>query len=157
MELEDGDATTESLAASKLEAVKLVRELGVSGSQTARDLDLHENMLRKWVREQATDPKSAFSEHGIRKARAAGVERLHRELARMKRERDILEKAATYLEADVHQHLQPDHLKRRIGVAKRRRWRAGAIHALPHQASPDYQPVHLVQRSHYDLGLMTIR
>ncbi len=33
----------------KLEAVKLVRERGVSVSQAARDLDLHENVLRKWV------------------------------------------------------------------------------------------------------------
>ena len=32
----------------KLEAVKLVRERGVSVSQAARDLDLHENVLRKW-------------------------------------------------------------------------------------------------------------
>jgi len=47
----------------KLEAVKLVRERGVSVSQAARDLDLHENVLRKWVREQAADPGSAFPGH----------------------------------------------------------------------------------------------
>lgn len=35
----------------KLEAVKLVRERGVSVSQAGRDLDLRENVLRKWVRE----------------------------------------------------------------------------------------------------------
>ena len=35
----------------KPEAVKLVCERGVSVSQTARDLNLHENVLRKWVRE----------------------------------------------------------------------------------------------------------
>jgi len=44
----------------KLEAVKLVRESRVSVSQAARDLDLHENVLRKWVREQVADPGSAF-------------------------------------------------------------------------------------------------
>jgi len=44
----------------KLEAVKLVRERGVSAAQAARDLDLHENVLRKWVREFATDPQEAF-------------------------------------------------------------------------------------------------
>jgi transposase-like protein len=32
----------------KLEAVKLVRERGVSVSQAAGDLDRHENVLRKW-------------------------------------------------------------------------------------------------------------
>jgi transposase len=34
----------------KLEAVRLVRERGVSVAQASRDLDLHENLLRKWVR-----------------------------------------------------------------------------------------------------------
>lgn len=36
----------------KIEAVKLVTERGVAASQVARDLDVHENVLRKWVREQ---------------------------------------------------------------------------------------------------------
>jgi transposase-like protein len=40
----------------KLEAVKLVRERGVAVAQAARDLDLHVNVLRKWVREQSADP-----------------------------------------------------------------------------------------------------
>ena len=35
----------------KVEAVRLVHELGVSVAQAARDLDLHENMLRRWVKE----------------------------------------------------------------------------------------------------------
>ncbi len=44
----------------KLDAVKPVRERGVSVSQAAHDLDLHENVLRKWVREQVADSESAF-------------------------------------------------------------------------------------------------
>jgi transposase-like protein len=55
----------------KLEAVKLVRERGVSVSQAARDLDLHENVLRRWVREQAADPGSAFPGHGVMKPEGA--------------------------------------------------------------------------------------
>ena len=39
----------------KLEAVKLVRERGVAVAQAARDLDLHVNVLRKWVREQSAN------------------------------------------------------------------------------------------------------
>jgi len=39
--------------------VKLVVERGVGFAQAARDLDLHVNVLRKWVREQATDPRRA--------------------------------------------------------------------------------------------------
>jgi transposase len=80
--------------------VKLVRERGVSVSQAARDLDLHENVLRKWVREQTADPGSAFPGHGVLKPEQQQIERLRRELARMKAERDILKKAATYFARD---------------------------------------------------------
>jgi transposase len=48
----------------KLEAVKLVRDRGVSAAQAARDLDVHENVLRKWVKEFGTDPVQAFPGHG---------------------------------------------------------------------------------------------
>ena len=44
----------------KLEPVKLVRDRGVAVAQAARDLDLHENVLRKCVREAEADPQSAF-------------------------------------------------------------------------------------------------
>lgn len=40
-------------------------------SQAARDLDLHENVLRKWVREQQADPGSAFPGHGVMKPELA--------------------------------------------------------------------------------------
>ena len=49
----------------KLEAVKLVRERGVSVSQAARDLDLHENVLRKWVREQAADAAASWTRRRV--------------------------------------------------------------------------------------------
>lgn len=32
----------------KVEAVRLIRERGVSVAQAARDLEIHENMLRHW-------------------------------------------------------------------------------------------------------------
>lgn len=35
----------------KPEAVKLVKERGVSVAQACRDLDLGENVLRKWIRQ----------------------------------------------------------------------------------------------------------
>ena len=82
----------------KLEAVKLVRDRGVSVSQAARDLDVHTNVLRKWVREAVSDPGSAFPGHGTMKPEQQEIERLRRELARMKAERDILKKAAAYFE-----------------------------------------------------------
>jgi len=48
----------------KLEAVRLVKDRGVAVAQAARDLDLHENVLRKWVRERSADPQHAFPGHG---------------------------------------------------------------------------------------------
>lgn len=80
----------------KLEAVKLVKERGVSVAQAARDLDVHENVLRKWMREQASDPQQAFPGKGVMKPEAAEIERLKREVAKLKMERDILKKAAAF-------------------------------------------------------------
>ena len=44
----------------KLEAVRLIQERGVSAAQASRDLGVHENVLRKWVRDIEADPKQAF-------------------------------------------------------------------------------------------------
>jgi transposase len=82
--------------AFKLEAVKLVRERGVSAAQAARDLDVHENVLRKWVKDFAADPQHAFPGQGQMKPEQLEIERLRREVIRLKAERDILKKAAAY-------------------------------------------------------------
>ena len=82
--------------AFKLEAVKLVRDRGVSASQAARDLDVHENVLRKWVKEFAADPQHAFPGQGQMKPEQAEIERLRREVIRLKAERDILKKATAF-------------------------------------------------------------
>ena len=76
--------------AFKLEAVRLVRERGVSAAQAARDLDVHENVLRKWVREFAADPRQAFPGQGQMKPEQLEIERLRREVIKLKAERDIL-------------------------------------------------------------------
>jgi transposase len=82
--------------AFKLEAVKLVRERGVSAAQAARDLDVHENVLRKWVKEFAVDPQHAFPGQGQMKPEQQEIERLRREVIRLKAERDILKKATAF-------------------------------------------------------------
>lgn len=85
----------------KLEAVKLVRERGVGVARAARDLDVHENVLRKWVREYSSDPAQAFPGHGQMKPEQLELERLRKEVAKLKAERDILKKAAAYFAKDV--------------------------------------------------------
>jgi transposase len=48
----------------KVEAVRLVEERSVSVARAARDLDLHENVLHKWVKTFGAVPVQAFPEHG---------------------------------------------------------------------------------------------
>ena len=48
----------------KLEAVRLVKERGVSVAQASRDLGVHANVLREWVRAFAADPEQAFPGRG---------------------------------------------------------------------------------------------
>ena len=65
----------------KIEAVRLVRDRGVSVAQASRDLNVHENVIRKWVRDFAADPAQAFPGHGVMKAEQAEIERLKKLLA----------------------------------------------------------------------------
>ena len=80
----------------KLEAIKLVRERGVSVAQASRDLDVHENVLRKWIKDYVADPQQAFPGQGKMKPEQLEIERLRREVRRLQAERDILKKAAAY-------------------------------------------------------------
>ena len=58
------------------------------------DLDVHENVLRKWVKEYGSDPVQAFPGHGQMKPEQLEIERLRKEVAKLKAERDI--SRATY-------------------------------------------------------------
>lgn len=80
----------------KLEAVKLISERGVTVAQVSRDLDIGENVLRRWVREFAVDPQQAFPGQGQVKPDQVEIDRLRREVTKLKAERDILKMAAAY-------------------------------------------------------------
>ena len=84
----------------KLKAVRLVRDRGVSAAQAARDLEVHANVLRKWVGDFASDPQQAFPGHGQMKPEQLEIDRLRRQVAKLKAERDILKKAAAYFAKD---------------------------------------------------------
>jgi transposase len=77
----------------KREAVKLVKERGVSAAQAARDLGIGQNVMSRWVREASAEKAQAFPGRGQMKPDDAEVARLKRELAKIKAERDILKKA----------------------------------------------------------------
>ena len=65
----------------KLEAVRLVKERGVAVAQAARDLDLHEHVLRKWIRDLSVDPQHAFPGHGQMTPEQLEIDRLRKEVA----------------------------------------------------------------------------
>ena len=84
----------------KREAVKLVRQPGASKAAIARDLGIGANLLGRWAREEdgavASIPRSGKGD-GIS---VQEFERMRRELAKVKMERDILKKALGYFAAD---------------------------------------------------------
>ena len=80
----------------KLGAINLVKEWGVAVAQAARDLDVAEGVLRRWLREGFTDPQHDFPGHGQVKPEQHEVTQVRREVAKLKAERDIQKKAAAY-------------------------------------------------------------
>ena len=87
----------------KVEAVRRMAErraAGVSMAQIARELDVRDDLLRKWQR-QATEragapPADVFPGHGRLPSDEAELKRLERENARLKQEVAFLKTAAAY-------------------------------------------------------------
>lgn len=82
----------------KREAVKLVGQPGASKAAIARDLGIGANLLGRWCREANVD---AEVPGGHEKVSPQEYERMRRELAKVKTERDILKKALGYFAADL--------------------------------------------------------
>lgn len=84
----------------KIEAIKLIRERGVSAAHAGRDLGIHD-LLRKWVKEFGSDPVQAFPGHGQMKPEHQEIERHKREVNKLRAEREILKAAATFFAKEV--------------------------------------------------------
>ena len=80
----------------RLEAIRLVKERGASVVQARRDLDVGENVVERWIREFSSEHGQAFPDQGQAKPEQQGIDRLRREVAKLKAERDILEKLAPH-------------------------------------------------------------
>lgn len=65
-------------------------------AQAARDLDVAESVLRRWMRELASAPVAAFPGNRQMRADLAEIAALKKEVARLRAERDILKKAAAF-------------------------------------------------------------
>ena len=85
----------------KIEAVRLTTEGGVSVAKAARDLEINESTLHNWrrqFRQWGAGPgagKEALSQ-------AEEMQRLRKDLARVREERDFLKKAAVWLAKEAH-------------------------------------------------------
>jgi transposase len=85
----------------KIEAVRMTTEGGVSVAQAARDLEMNESTLHNWrrqFRQWGTGPgagKEALSQ-------AEELQRVRKELAKVREERDFLKKAAVWLAKEAH-------------------------------------------------------
>jgi transposase len=83
----------------KAEAVRLVTVEGHSARQVARDLDIHESLLRRWQRKLAarqarapgTKPSATIAAAII--VEQEEIRKLKRENERLRMERDVLKKA----------------------------------------------------------------
>src|SRR5271168_1767033 len=73
----------------KLEAVRLIKDRGVSYAQASAGLGVHPTQLRNWVKQLADDPQHAFPGQGQMKPEQLEIAQLKREVARLKAERDI--------------------------------------------------------------------
>jgi len=77
----------------KADAVRLVTDKGISVSQVAMDLGIHENTIYKWMRQYKADPGGAFPGKGRLKPQDEEFRRLQRENEVLREEREILKKA----------------------------------------------------------------
>ena len=77
----------------KDEAVKLITEQGHRITEAARNLDIHDSLLRRWIKDRSTDGKGNSPESGKLQRK---LKRLKRENERLRMEREILKKAAAF-------------------------------------------------------------
>ncbi len=82
----------------KLEAVKMVKERGVALSlPTPQDLELNENMLRRWILEFSEDLQDVFLGLGHMMPEQAKIARLQGSIAKLKMGHEILKKGRSVL------------------------------------------------------------
>jgi len=80
----------------KVEAVRLALESGEAASRIAKELGVHPNTLKAWMDELQADPKNAFPGKGRMKPDAEELQRLRREVVRLRQELEFLKKTAAY-------------------------------------------------------------
>lgn len=80
----------------KQESVRLAQRADVGFARAAKDLGIHESLLRSWAKAHQTEGADAFRGHGKKAALEAENARLQREVRTLTEERDILKKATAF-------------------------------------------------------------
>ena len=76
----------------KREAGRQALQPGNAVAAVAQDLGVYEGVLRRWIEELGSGPAGKASERPLKNEQSQEIERLKRELARFKMERDIIKK-----------------------------------------------------------------
>lgn len=80
----------------KVEAVRLMKHSGRPAASVARELGIPRSKLYAWTQQLERQGEDAFPGSGRHAGTEGELGQLRREVARLKEERDILKKAATY-------------------------------------------------------------
>jgi transposase len=84
----------------KQEAVRLITEQRYGVAETARNLGVNVNMLRRWKQEYPTNAAPAFPGNGRLTPEQEELRQLREENKRLKMERDILKNARRFFVND---------------------------------------------------------
>lgn len=84
----------------KEEAINLVLEEGQTQSQVEKKLGIGQGLLSHWIRQKRELEGDAFCGSGNTRPSEKQYKELEKELARVKRERDILKKAMAIFSKD---------------------------------------------------------
>ncbi len=83
-------------AQQRAEAVKICSQSGKTIAQVARDLDISENSLRKWIKRAEIDESDPNDEGPLTSEEREELKRLRRQNRELQLERDFLKKAAAF-------------------------------------------------------------
>jgi transposase len=84
----------------KREAVQAAKRPGSSVAKVAKELELSDSVLRRWIRQFGSGRWDAALGKELKAAPTQELERVKRELNRVRMERDILKKALAYFAKD---------------------------------------------------------
>jgi transposase len=79
----------------KLEAVKLIKEGGLSVARAAKDLGVYETSLRRWIKQYEVDQGKSPA-GALTTAEKEELRRLRREVRTLRMEREVLKKATAF-------------------------------------------------------------